>query len=142
MGCGKLDLHKRDYSWGLDGRGSMEAWGFSDMVDNGGKGGAATAYRRDPVGPKDPYFAYLDSLEPPLGKLWADEIGRLAKSNGIRSTIEWILTNSENCSAKRLGGEKRSRCRFPTKRIATTGSRATVSSFSSERRMKSPGIWC
>ena len=79
MGCGKLDLHKRDYSWGLDGRGSMEAWGFSDMVDNGGKGGAATAYRRDPVGPKDPYFAYLDSLVPPLGKLWADEIGRLGE---------------------------------------------------------------
>ena len=38
MGCGKLDLHKGDYLWGLDGRGSMEAWGFSDMIDNGGKG--------------------------------------------------------------------------------------------------------
>ena len=79
MGCGKLDLHKGDYSWGLDGRGSMEAWGFSDMIDNGGKGGAATAYRREPVGPKDPYYAYLDSLEPPLGGPWANELERLGR---------------------------------------------------------------
>ena len=63
MGCGKLDLHKGDSSWGLDGKLSMDAWGFSDMIDNGGKSGGATAYRRDPVGPKDPYYAYLDSLE-------------------------------------------------------------------------------
>ena len=79
MGCGKLDLHKGDYSWGLDGTGSMEAWGFSDMVDNGGKGGGASAYRRKPAGPKDPYYAYLDSLEPPLGRAWAEEIRRLGE---------------------------------------------------------------
>ena len=79
MGCGKLDLHKGDYSWGLDGRGSMDAWGFSDMIDNGGKGGGATAYRSDPPGPKDPYYAYLDSLEPPLGAAWASELQRLGQ---------------------------------------------------------------
>ena len=79
MGCGKLDLHKGDYSWGLDGRGSMEDWGFSDMIDNGGKGGGAAAYRREPVGPKDPYYAYLDSLEPPLGASWAEELRRLGE---------------------------------------------------------------
>ena len=79
MGCGKLDLHKADYSWGLDGKGSMDAWGFSDMIDNGGKGGGANAYRRDPVGPKDPYYAYLDSLEPPLGMSWAQELDRLGQ---------------------------------------------------------------
>ena len=79
MGCGKLDLHKGDYSWGLDGKGSMEAWGFSDMIDNGGKGGGAAAYRRDPTGPKDPYYAYLDSLEPPLGEAWAMELERLGR---------------------------------------------------------------
>ena len=79
MGCGKLDLHKGDYSWGLDGKGSMEAWGFSDMIDNGGKGGGASAYRQDPVGPKDPYYAYLDSLDPPLGASWANELGRLGE---------------------------------------------------------------
>ena len=38
MGCGELDLLKGDYWWGSDGKGSMEAWGFSDMIDNGGKG--------------------------------------------------------------------------------------------------------
>ncbi len=79
MGCGKLDLHKRDYSWGLDGRGSMEAWGFSDMIDNGGKGGGASAYRSEPVGPKDPYYAYLDSVEPPLGEAWAEDLRRLGE---------------------------------------------------------------
>ena len=79
MGCGKLDLHKGDYTWGLDGRGGMEAWGFSDMIDNGGKGGGASAYRRDPLGPKDPYYAYLDSLEPPMGLAWAQEIRRLGE---------------------------------------------------------------
>ena len=79
MGCGKLDLHKGDYSWGVEGRGSMEAWGFSDMIDNGGKGGGATAYRREPVGPKDPYYAYLDTLEPPLAAFWAAEIERLGR---------------------------------------------------------------
>lgn len=79
MGCGKLDLHKGDFSWGVDGRGSMEAWGFSDMIDNGGKGGGASAYRRDPVGPKDPYYVYLDALEPPLGAFWAAEIRRLGR---------------------------------------------------------------
>ena len=79
MGCGKLDLHKGDYSWGLDGRGSMEAWGFSEMIDNGGKGGGASAYRQAPVGPKDPYYAYLDSLQPPLGASWAEELRRLGE---------------------------------------------------------------
>ena len=79
MGCGKLDLHKGDYSWGLDGRGSMDAWGFSDMIDNGGKGGGAAAYRMDPVGAKDPYYACLDSLEPPLGAAWAEDLRRLGE---------------------------------------------------------------
>lgn len=79
IACGKLDLHKADYSWGLDGKGSMEAWGFSDMVDNGGKGGGASAYRKPPPGPKDPYYDYLDSLEPPLGAAWAEEVRRLGR---------------------------------------------------------------
>ena len=43
MGCGKLNLLKGDYWWGSDGKGSMEAWGFSDMIDNGGKEGGASA---------------------------------------------------------------------------------------------------
>lgn len=97
MGCGKLDLHKGNYEWGLDGRGSMEAWGFSDMIDNGGKGGGAGAYNRDPVGAKDPYYAYLDSLEPPLGKLWADEIKRLGRKKWNR-----IVNDPDNPEYDRL----------------------------------------
>ncbi|MFC6964620.1 sulfatase family protein [Halocatena marina] len=37
MGCGKFDLHKGSYSWGVDGQTSLEKWGFSDGIDNAGK---------------------------------------------------------------------------------------------------------
>ncbi len=37
LGCGKFDLHKATPSWGLDGKGSIDAWGFSDGIDNAGK---------------------------------------------------------------------------------------------------------
>ena len=49
------------------------------MIDNGGKGGGASAYRSEPVGPKDPYYAYLDSVEPPLGEAWAEDLRRLGE---------------------------------------------------------------
>ena len=49
------------------------------MIDNGGKGGGSAAYRMDPAGPKDPYYAYLDSLEPPLGAAWAEDLRRLGE---------------------------------------------------------------
>lgn len=77
MACGKLDLDKPGRSWGLDGTRNKDAWGFSDQIDNCGKGDGMAAYLRKPVGPKDPYYAYLDSLEPPMGKIWADELRRL-----------------------------------------------------------------
>jgi arylsulfatase A-like enzyme len=37
MGCGKFDLHKGSFSWGVDGTDRLDAWGFSDGVDNAGK---------------------------------------------------------------------------------------------------------
>jgi len=37
MGCGKFDLHKNSYRWGLDGKTDLEAWGFVDGIDNEGK---------------------------------------------------------------------------------------------------------
>jgi choline-sulfatase len=75
LGCGKLDLHKASHTWGLDGRGSFREWGFSDAVDNCGKGDGVSAYLLDrPVGPKDPYYAYLDSRRPPLGRTCAEDL--------------------------------------------------------------------
>lgn len=44
MGCGKMDLSKSAYNWGVtgthplpDGRTRTEAWGFTDAVDNSWK---------------------------------------------------------------------------------------------------------
>ena len=73
MACGKIDLHKGAAGRTVDGRQNMEAWGFSDMLITAGKGGA---YLADPVGPKEPYYAYLDSLKPPLGRICAEDIAR------------------------------------------------------------------
>lgn len=56
MACGKLDLHKNAKDWGLDGRRRVSEWGFSDMIDNAGKGDAVSS---GAVEPKDPYMAML-----------------------------------------------------------------------------------
>ncbi len=90
MGCGKLDLDKPGKSWNLDGSRYKEPWGFSDLIDNVGKGDGMAAYLRDPVGPKDPYYAFLDSLEPPLGRIWADELKRMRDD---RENLWWGETN-------------------------------------------------
>ena len=56
FGCGKFDLHKATPSWGLDGKGSIDAWGFSDGIDNAGKWDAVRSGAEEP---KDPYMNYL-----------------------------------------------------------------------------------
>ncbi|MDH7569825.1 MAG: sulfatase-like hydrolase/transferase, partial [Armatimonadota bacterium] len=55
-GCGKFDLHKASYTWGLDGKNCLEEWGFSDGIDNEGKMDAVHSGRAEPKGP---YMAYL-----------------------------------------------------------------------------------
>ncbi len=75
MACGKLDLSKGSSDWGLDGTNRADAWGFSAMINNAGKG-AGMSYLREPVGPSDPYYAYLDSLEPPQGRICAEDMAR------------------------------------------------------------------
>jgi arylsulfatase A-like enzyme len=76
MGVGKLDLAKKTGSWGLDGRGRMREWGFSDQVNCCGKGDGTASYLREPVGPKDPYYAYLDARTPPRGRECAEDFRR------------------------------------------------------------------
>ena len=56
MGCGKFDLHKATSSWGIDGKGSIKDWGFTDGIDNAGKWDAV---RSGAEKPKDPYMYYL-----------------------------------------------------------------------------------
>lgn len=57
-GCGKFDLHKASYTWGLDGRNLLPEWGFSDGIDNEGKIDAILSGRDAPRGP---YMAYLEA---------------------------------------------------------------------------------
>ena len=54
--CGKIDLHKATREWGLDGKRLLPEWGFSDGVDNAGKGDAVASGAETP---KDPYMAFL-----------------------------------------------------------------------------------
>jgi len=57
MGCGKFDLHKAKYSWGVDGSHFMEEWGFSDGIDNEGKVDGVISFKKNQKGP------YLDFLQ-------------------------------------------------------------------------------
>ena len=61
-GCGKLDLHKKTLNWGVDGKRLTREWGFSDAIDNAGKGDAIASVRNDGV-PKDPYMSALQRRE-------------------------------------------------------------------------------
>jgi arylsulfatase len=56
---GKLDLHKPDMDWGLDGKNMLQEYGFADGMDSEGKGDAIWAYRKEGK-PRGPYLKYLD----------------------------------------------------------------------------------
>ncbi len=57
MGCGKFDLHKATYRWGLDGKTDLDAWGFADGIDNEGK---IDAFVSDRQGQRGPYMHFLE----------------------------------------------------------------------------------
>ena len=86
MAVGKIDLHKGSAGRTLDGRQHMDAWGFSDMQITAGKGGG---YLGEPVGPKEPYYAYLAGLNPAMDRVCADDIARRAEP---RDQNWWGLT--------------------------------------------------
>ncbi len=86
MACGKIDLHKGGAGRTLDGRANMEPWGFSDMLITAGKGGG---YFGDSVGPKEPYYAYLASLDPPQDRICAEDI---AMRSEPRDSNWWGMT--------------------------------------------------
>jgi arylsulfatase len=57
-GVGKFDLHKATLDWGLDGSRLIDAWGFTEGIDNEGKLDGSTSYRRN-AGPAGPYLTFL-----------------------------------------------------------------------------------
>jgi len=69
-GVGKFDLHKATLDWGLDGSRLIEAWGFTEGIDNEGKFDGSRSYRQS-GGPKGPYLARLH--ERGLADLYAQE---------------------------------------------------------------------
>ena len=56
--CGKLDLSKPAFDNGLDGRNHMSDWGFSDLVNCGGKGDAVFQWDEFKT-PFEPYMVYM-----------------------------------------------------------------------------------
>jgi arylsulfatase A-like enzyme len=46
-GCGKFDLAKNTYEWGIDGSSRLKEWGFSDGLDVAGQVDAALSYALD-----------------------------------------------------------------------------------------------
>jgi arylsulfatase A-like enzyme len=76
MACGKIDLNTAEIALGVDGKRFLEDWGFSDGIDNPGKGRGFRAYLKDPVGAKDSYYAYLERQDPALARLCAEDFAR------------------------------------------------------------------
>lgn len=80
MGCGKLDLHKKAKDWGIDGKRRMKEWGFSEMIDNAGKGDAVNS---GAVTPKDPYMAMLHRRN--LAQAHVEDFNRRRRSYAVTS---------------------------------------------------------
>jgi choline-sulfatase len=91
-GYGKFDLHKATPSWGLDGTGSLEAWGFTDGCDNEGKWDGVATGRNAPSGP---YAAYLHREG--LMEAHAADMGRRGGSRGYGATHSTPLPESAYC---------------------------------------------
>ena len=89
MGCGKLDLHKASPIWGLDGKGCLRDWGFSDGIDNAGKHDAISSGRQTP---KDPYMAMLHRRN-----LAVSHVADFEKRKGYNATFPTPLPEDAYC---------------------------------------------
>jgi arylsulfatase len=65
LACGKLDIDKPGKNWGIDGKHKrdglpslLNVWGFTDGIDNAGKGDGSGANKKNIP---EPYYAYLKS---------------------------------------------------------------------------------
>lgn len=93
--CGKLDLSKPAFDQGIDGRAHMDAWGFSDMNNCGGKGDAIA--RNAAENPHEPYMAYLKGLG--LAKQHAQDLESRGggRGGGYDSTYPTPLPDEAYC---------------------------------------------
>ena len=57
--CGKFDLNKGSFGWGLDGKNLMQEWGFSDGINNEGKMDGVQVMLMREKEPTGPYNAFL-----------------------------------------------------------------------------------
>ena len=102
LGCGKFDLDKPGMNWGIDGKHKREGipslldvWGFTDGIDNAGKGDGLSASKKNIP---EPYYAYLRE-QGLIGKPLSDEaygdnwIGRngLKLLQGVPVGEPWFL---------------------------------------------------
>lgn len=98
MACGKIDLHKKTMEWGRDGSRLLREWGFSDGIDNAGKGDAV---RSGADTPKDPYMAMLHERQ--LAKAHVEDFKKRRKYDATHNTPlpddaycdNWIAGNAK-----------------------------------------------
>ena len=91
--CGKLDLSKPAHDQGLDGRNHMKEWGFSDMINCGGKGDALA--RNGAEHPHEPYMAYLESLG--LAKVHGEDFLKRGGLSDYSKTFPTPLPDDAYC---------------------------------------------
>lgn len=89
--CGKVDLHKATQDWGLDGKRLLKEWGFTDGIDNEGKGDAINS---GALAPKGPYMAYLHKRG--LAAAHVDDFRRRSKK-GYAATWNTPLPEEAYC---------------------------------------------
>jgi arylsulfatase A-like enzyme len=89
--CGKVDLSKAANEQGIDGRKHME-WGFSDMINCGGKGDAVS--KNGAGDPHEPYMLYLKKLG--LAQTHADDIAKRFRY-GYSATFPTPITDEDYC---------------------------------------------
>ncbi len=88
-GVGKFDLHKglgdpENLWWELDGSRDLDAWGFTEGIDNEGKFDGSCSYRR--LGePRGPYLAMLQQRG--LADAYVEEHTRIKETMGAYTTV-------------------------------------------------------
>ena len=88
-GVGKFDLHKRTLEWGHDGSRLLDAWGFSEGIDNEGKRDAVKSGAETPRGP---YMAFLHARG-----LAAAHVDDFRRRRAYRDTFPTPLPDDAYC---------------------------------------------
>ena len=102
-GVGKFDLHKglgdpANLWWELDGSRDLDAWGFTEGIDNEGKFDGSGSFQRHGA-PRGPYLAMLQELG--LAETYVEEHARVKQCMGAYTTAlpdeaycdNWVAEN-------------------------------------------------